>query len=69
MLVPMIVRGIILSTITGFAGESIRNMSFGKFQPIVFINQLYLIVTVVTGIIIFILYPSIKIHWNLFFEI
>ncbi|MDQ3869590.1 MAG: TRIC cation channel family protein [Thermoproteota archaeon] len=65
----MVVRGIILSTITGFAGESIRDIIFGKFQPIVFINQLYLIVTVVTGIIIFILYPSIKIYWNLFFEI
>jgi uncharacterized membrane protein YeiH len=50
MLVPMVVRGIILSTITGFAGESIRDIIFGKFQPIVFINPLYLIVTVVTGI-------------------
>ncbi len=59
---------IILSTITGVAGGAIRDIIFGKFPPVVFINPLYLIVTVVTGIIIFILYPSIKIHWNLFLK-
>ena len=64
-----IVGVIILSTITGVAGGAVRDIIFGKFPPVVFINPLYLIVTVVTGITIFILYPSIKIHWNLFFEI
>jgi uncharacterized membrane protein YeiH len=63
-----IVGVIILSTITGVAGGAIRDIIFGKFPPVVFINPLYLIVTVVTGIIIFILYPSIKIHWNLFLK-
>jgi uncharacterized membrane protein YeiH len=63
-----IVGIIILSTITGVAGGAIRDIIFGKFPPVVFINPLYLIVTVVTGIIIFILYPSIKIHWNLFLK-
>jgi uncharacterized membrane protein YeiH len=63
-----IVGVIILSTITGVAGGAIRDIIFGKFPPVVFINPLYLIVTVVTGITIFILYPSIKIHWNLFLK-
>jgi uncharacterized membrane protein YeiH len=63
-----IVGVIILSTITGVAGGTIRDIIFGNFPPVVFINPLYLIVTVVTGIIIFILYPSIKIHWNLFLK-
>ncbi len=63
-----IVGIIILSTITGVAGGVIRDIIFGKFPPAVVINPLYLIVTVVTGIVIFILYPSIKIHWNLFLK-
>jgi uncharacterized membrane protein YeiH len=63
-----IVGVIILSTITGVAGGVIRDIIFGKFPPTVVINPLYLIVTVVTGIVIFILYPSIKIHWNLFLK-
>jgi uncharacterized membrane protein YeiH len=63
-----IVGIIILSTITGVAGGVIRDIIFGKFPPTVVINPLYLIVTVVTGIVIFILYPSIKIHWNLFLK-
>jgi uncharacterized membrane protein YeiH len=63
-----IVGIIILSTITGVAGGVIRDIMFGKFPPTVVINPLYLIVTVVTGIVIFILYPSIKIHWNLFLK-
>jgi uncharacterized membrane protein YeiH len=63
-----IVGIIILSTITGVAGGVIRDIIFGKFPPTVFINPLYLIVTVSTGIVIFILYPSIKIHWNLFLK-
>ncbi|HYY71514.1 MAG TPA: trimeric intracellular cation channel family protein, partial [Nitrososphaeraceae archaeon] len=63
-----IVGIIILSTITGVAGGVIRDIIFGKFPPTVVINPLYLIVTVVTGIVIFILYPSLKIHWNLFLK-
>jgi uncharacterized membrane protein YeiH len=63
-----IVGIIILSTVTGVAGGVIRDIIFGKFPPTVVINPLYLVVTVVTGIVIFILYPSIKIHWNLFLK-
>jgi uncharacterized membrane protein YeiH len=63
-----IVGIIILSTITGVAGGVIRDIFFGKFPPTVVINPLYLVVTVVTAIVIFILYPSIKIHWNLFLK-
>lgn len=63
-----IVGIIILSTITGVAGGAIRDIIFGKFPPTVVVNPLYLVVTVVTAIIIFILYPSFKIHWNLFLK-
>jgi uncharacterized membrane protein YeiH len=63
-----IVGIIILSTITGVAGGVIRDIIFGKFPPTVVINPLYLVVTVVTAIVIFILYPSIKMHWNLFLK-
>jgi uncharacterized membrane protein YeiH len=63
-----IVGIIILSTITGVAGGVIRDIIFGKFPPTVVINPLYLVVTVVTAIVIFILYPYIKIHWNLFLK-
>lgn len=63
-----IVGIIILSTITGVAGGVIRDIIFGKFPPTVVINPLYLVVTVVTAIVIFILYTSIKIHWNLFLK-
>jgi uncharacterized membrane protein YeiH len=63
-----IVGIIILSTITGVAGGVIRDIIFGKFPPTVVLNPLYLVVTVVTAIIIFILYPSFKIHWNLFLK-
>ena len=63
-----IVGIIILSTITGVAGGVIRDIIFGKFPPTVVVNPLYLVVTVVTAIIIFILYPSFKIHWNLFLK-
>ena len=63
-----IVGIIILSTITGVTGGVIRDIIFGKFPPSVVINPLYLVVTVVTAIVIFILYPSIKIHWNLFLK-
>ena len=63
-----IVGIIILSTITGVAGGVIRDIIFGKFPPTVVINPLYLVVTVVTAFVIFILYPSIKIHWNLFLK-
>jgi len=63
-----IVGIIILSTITGVAGGVLRDIIFGKFPPTVVINPLYLVVTVVTAFVIFILYPSIKIHWNLFLK-
>ena len=63
-----IVGVFILSTITQVPGGVIRDIIFVKFPTNVVINPLYLIVTVVTVIVIFILYPSIKIHWNLFLK-
>ena len=63
-----IVGVIILSTITGIAGGVIRDVIFGKYPPTAFINPSYLILTVSTAIIIFVIYPRIKIHWNLFLK-
>ena len=59
---------IILSSITGVAGGALRDIIFGKFPPTVVINPLYLIVTVVIGIVIFFLHSDIKMHWNLFLK-
>ena len=61
-----IVGVIVLSTITGVAGGVIRDIIFGIFPPTVIINPWYLIVTIVSGIVIFFLYPSLRRHWNLF---
>jgi uncharacterized membrane protein YeiH len=59
---------IILSTVTGLAGGVMRDVIFGKIPPNAVINPLYIVVTVSTGIVIFFLYPSMKIHWNLFLK-
>ena len=63
-----IVGVIVLSTITGVAGGVIRDIIFGIFPPTVIINPWYLIVTIVSGIVIFFLYPSLRGHWNLFLK-
>jgi uncharacterized membrane protein YeiH len=63
-----IVGVIVLSTITGVAGGVIRDIIFGIFPPTVIINPWYLIVTIVSGIVIFFLCPSLRGHWNLFLK-
>lgn len=63
-----IVGVIVLSTITGVAGGVIRDIIFGRFPPAVILNPWYLIVTIVSAIVIFFLYPSVKGHWNLFLK-
>ena len=63
-----IVGVIVLSTITGVAGGVIRDLIFGIFPPTAIINPWYLIVTIVSGIAIFFLYPSLRGHWNLFLK-
>jgi uncharacterized membrane protein YeiH len=63
-----IVGVVILSTITGIAGGVVRDIIFGRLPPNAISNPSYLIVTIVSGIVIFFLYPSLKRHWNLFLK-
>lgn len=60
-----IVGVLILSTITGVAGGVIRDIIFGKLPPTAVVNPLYIIITISTGVVIFLLYPILKTHWNL----
>ena len=63
-----IVGVLILSTITGVAGGVIRDIIFGKLPPTAVINPLYIIITIITGVVIFLLYPILKTHWKLFLK-
>lgn len=64
-----IVGVIILSTITGIAGGVIRDIIFGKIPPTAIIDPLYVVVTIITGTVIFFLYSHVKLHQNLFFKL
>ena len=57
-----IVGIIILATITGVAGGTIRDVILGKSLPNSLIDPSYVIITVVSAIIIFLLHS--KIHSN-----
>ncbi len=63
-----IVGIIILATITGLAGGTIRDVVFGKTLPNSLIDPTYVIITVITGIILFLLYSKMKQHWNIFLK-
>ncbi len=63
-----IVGIIILATITGVAGGTIRDIVLGKSPPNSLLDPTYLIITVVTGIILFFLYSRLKKHWNVFLK-
>ncbi len=63
-----IVGIIILATITGVAGGTIRDIVLGKSPPNFLLDPTYLIITVVTGIILFFLYSRLKKHWNVFLK-
>lgn len=63
-----IVGIIILATITGVAGGTIRDIVLGKIPPNSLLEPTYLIITVVTGIILFFLYSRLKKHWNVFLK-
>ena len=62
-----IVGILLLSTITGIAGGTIRDVVMGKF-PNSISDPAYVIITVITGVLIFFLYPLIQKHWNLFLK-
>ena len=63
-----IVGIIILATITGVAGGTIRDVVFGKTLPNSIIDPTYVIITVVSAIVLFLLYSKMRKHWNLFLK-
>ena len=63
-----IVGIIILATMTGVAGGTLRDIITGTFPPNSLSDPWYVIITVSTGIMIFFLYPKMQKHWNLFLK-
>jgi uncharacterized membrane protein YeiH len=63
-----IVGIIILATITGVAGGTIRDVILGKDLPNSLIDPSYVIITVVSAIVIFLLHSRMKKHWNIFLK-
>ena len=63
-----IVGIIILATITGLAGGTIRDIIIGKVPPNSIVDPAYIAITVATGIVIFLLFSRLKKHWNLFLK-
>ena len=63
-----IVGIIILATITGVAGGTIRDVILGKSLPNSLIDPSYVIITVASAIIIFLLHSKMKKHWNVFLK-
>lgn len=62
-----IVGVLLLATITGIAGGTIRDVILGKF-PNSISDPSYVTITVISGIAIFLLYSCLKKHWNLFLK-
>ena len=60
-----IVGIVILSTITGVAGGVIRDIIFEKLPPTAVVNPLYIVITVSTGLVISLLYPTFKKTWRI----
>ena len=58
---------ILLATITGIAGGTIRDVVMGRF-PNSISDPTYVIITVASGVCIFFLYSRLKKHWNLFLK-
>ena len=63
-----IVGIIILATITGLAGGTIRDVVFGKTLPNSLIDPTYVIITVISAVVLFLLYSKMKKHWNVFLK-
>ena len=63
-----IVGIIILATITGVAGGTIRDFVLGKTLPNSLIDPAYVIITVVSAIVLFFLYSKMRKHWNIFLK-
>ena len=63
-----IVGIIILATITGVAGGTIRDIKLGKTLPNSLIDPAYVIITVISAVILFFLYSKMRKHWNVFLK-
>ncbi len=63
-----IVGIIILATITGVAGGTIRDIILGKTLPNSLIDPAYVIITVISGVVLFFLYSKMRKHWNVFLK-
>ena len=62
-----IVGILLLATITGVAGGTMRDVIMGQF-PNSINDPAYVIITVISGVVIFFLYSRLKKHWNLFLK-
>ncbi|MDC0927457.1 trimeric intracellular cation channel family protein [Nitrosopumilus sp.] len=62
-----IVGILVLATITGVAGGTIRDVILGRIPNSV-ADPIYIIATIASGIVIFFLYSRLKKHWNLFLK-
>ncbi|MCE9616816.1 MAG: trimeric intracellular cation channel family protein [Nitrosarchaeum sp.] len=62
-----IVGILLLATITGVAGGTIRDVIMGQF-PNSLSDPVYVIITVLSGVSIFFLYSHLQKHWNLFLK-
>ena len=63
-----IVGIIILATITGVAGGTIRDIVLGKTLPNSLIDPAYVIITVISAVVLFFLYSKMRKHWNVFLK-
>ena len=63
-----IVGIIILATITGVAGGTIRDVVMGSFPPHSISDPYYVGITAATAVAIFFLHPRLHRHWNLFLK-
>ena len=63
-----IVGIIILATITGVAGGTIRDIILGKTLPNSLVDPVYVIITIISAIVLFFLYSKLRQHWNIFLK-
>ena len=63
-----IVGIIILATITGVAGGTIRDIILGKTLPNSLVDPIYVIITIISAIVLFFLYSKLRQHWNIFLK-
>ena len=63
-----IVGIIILATITGVAGGTIRDIILGKTLPNSLVDPIYVIITIISAVVLFFLYSKLRQHWNIFLK-